>query len=280
MADWPPLNDAILIAVAGLFADDPVNVRNPDARPRDPSHQTLTERFEKFGLQHVDVRRGKEKRVRAVLDWAVDHELDKGRQLVASLIAVLQGCGGFRDESPNFVGSDPLANAQAAFRSEGWILASDGSLSPAVLDSGLAGHNVAAVLMAYVRRARRGSEDDALVIGTGKDLLEATAAHVLVERYGAYDEKLAFPALLGMAFVAVGLAVPGDAATASEPARRKLERAMYDLGCGINRLRNKAGTGHGRPFIPAISSTDARLAVQAMGMVSELLLDALSNPRN
>jgi len=35
-----------------------------------------------------------------------------------------------------------------------------------------------------VRRAKRGAADAALVTGTGKDLLEAVAAHVLQQRYG------------------------------------------------------------------------------------------------
>jgi hypothetical protein len=122
-------------------------------------------------------------------------------------------------------------------------------------------------------------EDDALVIGTSKDLVEATAAHVLVERWGSYSSKSSFEALLGQAYVAVGLAVPGDRELPTEPARKKLERGLFQAALGINKLRNKAGTGHGRPFIPEVGPVEARLAVQTMGCVAELLLDALRSPR-
>jgi hypothetical protein len=40
-------------------------------------------------------------------------------------------------------------------------------------------------------------------------------------------------------------------------------------------MRNKEGTGHGRPWLPAITDNQAKMAVQLMGMVSELLLDKL-----
>ena len=62
-----------------------------------------------------------------------------------------------------------------------------------------------------MRREKRGAENAALVTGTGKDLLEATAAHILVERWGAYSSSANFPTLLGQAFVALGFATPQNA---------------------------------------------------------------------
>jgi hypothetical protein len=76
--------------------------------------------------------------------------------------------------------------------SEGWILSSDGDLGPTSVSDDLAGTEVTEVLAAYVRRAARGMEDDALVIGTSKDLVEATAAHVLVQLWGSYPSKSSF----------------------------------------------------------------------------------------
>ena len=102
MAQLPPLDEAISFAVAQLFADDPVNRRDPDAKPRDPSHSVLNECFQRLDIAHADVKAGKEKRVRAVLSWAIDNDLDKGRRLVASLVSMSKGCGGFRPESPNY----------------------------------------------------------------------------------------------------------------------------------------------------------------------------------
>jgi Abortive infection C-terminus len=279
MSPLPPLNEAVSFAVAQLFADDPVNRRDPDAHPRDPSHQALNECFQRTELSQADIRAGKEKRVRAVLSWALDNDVDRGRRLVAILISTARGCGGFRPDSPNYVGDEAMRNAQSVLRSEGWVLASDGDLAPAVVTDELAGPEVTDALASYVRRAARGGEDDALVIGTSKDLVEATAAHVLVEKWGSYSTSASFETLLGQAFVAVGLAVPGDHEVAGEPARKKLERGLFAAALGVNKLRNKAGTGHGRPFLPDVGPIEARLAVKTMGCVAELLLDALRAPR-
>jgi len=49
------------------------------------------------------------------------------------------------------------------------VLSAEGELRPAILDT-LAGSLLSSALEAYVRRARRGSEDAALLVGTGKDL--------------------------------------------------------------------------------------------------------------
>jgi hypothetical protein len=50
---------------------------------------------------------------------------------------------------------------------------------------------------------------------------------------------------------------------------------LYEAGCAVNALRNKTGTGHGRPFVPSVSDDEARAAVQLIGIVSRLLLRAL-----
>ena len=83
----PPLNDAIIIAVAQLVADDPVSRRDPDARPRDPSHQVITDCIRRTGLETAEAPKpaGKEKRVRAVLNRALDHDPVAGRRFVAVL---------------------------------------------------------------------------------------------------------------------------------------------------------------------------------------------------
>ena len=129
-------------------------------------------------------------------------------------------------------------------------------------------------LRAYVRRARLGSSDAALLTGTGKDLLEATAAHVLTETYGSYSHQSNFPTLLGQAFVAVGLATPGDPKDQIDRPQRALERAMYDVACAVNRLRNKEGTGHGRPWLPTVTPVEAKTATELMGTISARLLVA------
>jgi hypothetical protein len=177
---------------------------------------------------------------------AIENAPDKGEILVAALISTIRAKGGFRQGSPNFVGQESITDASAAFREEGYLLSADGVLLPASFDN-LSGQQLTSALAAYIRRARRGSEDAALLVGTGKDLLEAVAAHVLTERYGQYPSQANFPTLLGQAFTALGLATPQNPPTAGEPAQRRLQRAMYEAGCAMNTLRNRQGPDTGVP---------------------------------
>lgn len=271
-----PVNDAIMIAVAHLVDD-------AQSRTREPSHSDIEFHINRNGLGPGDPNNhgqtvGKAKRVRAVLYWGVENLPDKAEALVAALISLVRAKGGFRPGSPNFVGEEAILDAREAFRSEGYVLSDEGELFPSTLDD-LTSVAMTAALEAYVRRAQRGSEDGALLVGTEKDLLEATAAHVITEKFGSYSYQSNFPTLLGQAFTALGLATPHDSPQPGEPPHRRVERCLYELGCAVNALRNRTGTGHGRPFLPALSDDEARAAVQQMGMISGLLLRALkSNP--
>ena len=153
-----------------------------------------------------------------------------GEVLVESIISLVRGCGGFRPASSNFVGADTIENAIAAFRAEGINLASNGELQPMVLEN-LTGAAFFDALKVYIRRAQRGADDAALLTGTGKDLLEATAAHILMERYGSYPRDANFQGLLGRAFVALGLVTPKHPVQVDEVPQCKLERAMFELAC-------------------------------------------------
>ena len=171
-----------------------------------------------------------------------------------------------------------IIDAREAFRLEGYILSEDGELYPRMLDD-LTGIALTAALETYVRRAQRGSEDAALLVGTGKDLLEATAAHVVSEKYGQYSQQANFPTLLGQAFTILDLCTSQTPPQVGESPHRRVERSLYEAGCAVNALRNKTGTGHGRPFLPSLSEDEARSAVQLMGVISGLLLRALKkNP--
>jgi hypothetical protein len=105
--------------------------------------------------------------------------------------------------------------------------------------------------------------------------VEATAAHALRERYGTVNVPHHFPSLLGQAYAALDLKTPEDKAVDGEPPQHRLQRALYEAACAINTLRNKEGTGHGRPWLPSVTVEEARHAVQVMGCVSELLLRTL-----
>ncbi|MEA4882973.1 MAG: abortive infection family protein [Clostridia bacterium] len=267
-----PLSDTIITALARLVDD------SQEATRRDPSHSDLDFRFRRVGLESADPsamgqKVGKAKRVRAVLSSALDNDVAAGERLVDSLLAAIRGCGGFREDSSNYVGRDSILNAVQAFQEEGFALSTDGELHPMVLEN-LSDEDLTVALRAYVRRARRGVLDAALLAGTGKDLLEAVAKHVLNRVWGRYpDTNLA--GLLGQAFIALDMATPMDKPTQGEAPQKQYERVLYHLGCAVSTLRNKEGTGHGRPFLPTLSQAEAANAVQAIGLVCDYMLQKL-----
>ena len=264
-----PLTDAIIIAIAQLVDDAQVG-------RRDPSHSALEFEIKRCGLLGGDPCSngqlvGKTKRVRATLNWAYEYNPESGGHLVAALLALIRGHGGFRESSPNYVGRQEIENAVSAFDAEGYQLTLDGQLQQKMLDN-LSGVLLTDALRAYIRRAKKGAEDAALVTGTGKDLMEAVAAHILQERYGSYPSHSNFPTLLGQVFVSLSLSTPQEPVVAGEAVNKRIERAMYELACGINQLRNKQGTGHGRPWLSTVTDSEARFAVESMGIIAERLL--------
>jgi hypothetical protein len=231
-----PVNDAIIVAVARLV-DDAQSGR------REPSHSDIEFQIDRAGLSVADPTRqgqvvGKVKRVRAVLSWAIENAPDKAETFVAAFIAMIRGKGGFRSGSPNYVGDEVVVDLRDAFDSEGFVLSDSGELLSRTLD-GLSGTMMTQALESYVRRAQRGSEDAALLVGTGKDLLEATAAHVITQKYGQYSEQSNFPTLLGQAFTALNLATPQIPPKAGESPQRRVERAFYEAGCAVNGLQDR-----------------------------------------
>lgn len=267
-----PLSDEIVIAMASLVDDAQVATR-------EPSHSDIEFQIQRSGLERADPKSqgravGKAKRIRAVLSWALENNLNAGEKLVYYLISTIRGMGGFRPTSPNYVGQEAIINAIQAFKAEGYVLSSDGELRPIVLEN-LTNKEIEEALYAYVNRAKRGVEDAALLTGTGKDLLEAVSAHVLVNKWGSYPTTANFPTLLGQAFTALGLATSTESIKKDEPVKRKMERALYELACSINKLRNKEGTGHGRPFLSSMTEEEARVAIESIGIISEYLLTAL-----
>ena len=269
-----PLSDPVIMVMAKLVDDGMAETK------REPTHSQLEGAFRRAGLSMADPNRvghgrplGKAKRVREVLSWAFEHNLAAGRRLVFILTSTIQALGGFRRTSVNFVGHDVISNARAVFRNDGYDLGGDGTLRVLLLD-GLSGRATTDALRNYVNRAKRGADDAALVTGTGKDLLEATAKHVLVERFGQAPHTASFPTLLGQAFTVAGLShewKPGGSPQA------RVESALYELGCAVNALRNKEGTGHGRPFLPTVTAAQARAAIESMGIIAEMLLAALED---
>lgn len=267
-----PVDDTVIYALARLVGD-------AQMERRDPSHSDIEFQIKKAGLESSDPNKsgppvGKAKRVRAVLTSALDNKPESAESFAAGFLSSIKACGGFRASSPNYVGSDAINNLSDALKNNGISLAEDGSLAPLALEN-LSGENLTEALEIYVQRAKKGINDAALVIGTSKDLMEAVAAHVLKELWGQYPSTADFPTLLGQAFTALDMSTPVDKETPAEHARKNLERKMYDLACAINRLRNKQGTGHGRPWLPDVEHAEAKAAVEFIGVLCERMLNKL-----
>ena len=274
--DKIPVNDTIIYALARLV-DDAQRER------RDPSHSDIEFLINRAQLKDADPNKdgapvGKAKRIRGVLSWAIENDIQKAERFVAGLIASVKSCGGFREGSPNFVGIDAIYDLSSALKPEGYILGEDGSISPVALDS-LSGRKLTEALRGYVNRAKKGIEDSALVVGTSKDLMEAVAAHVIQELWGSYPSTANFPNLLGQAFVALDMATPDQSKAPHEHQRCRMERALYESACSINNLRNKQGTGHGRPWLPDLRESEVKAAVEFIGVIAELLLDNLERKK-
>ena len=145
-----PLTDSIIFAVARLVDD-------AQSETREPSHSDLEFQINRARLTVGDPKAqgqlvGKAKRVRGTLNWALENNVQGGEAFVASLIAFLRASGAFRIGSPNYAGAEPVANAIAAFRVEGFTLSDDGELHVQLLDN-LSGVALSGALAAYVRGA-------------------------------------------------------------------------------------------------------------------------------
>jgi hypothetical protein len=267
-----PLSDAVIYAVGYLVDDHQAEVK------RRPSHSDLNQQITRAGV-HDPTKDGpplgKRKRVQAVLSLAMEQDVAGGEKLVRLILESVRAAGGFRKDSPNYAGDDAIASAADVFRSEGFHLQPDGELLQNLLDN-LSGSHMTEALQAYVRRAKRGALDAALVTSTGKDLVEATAAHVLVERMGAYPRTQDFRTLLGQAYSNLGMSFE---ATPQAAALDRLDAALYQAACAVNTLRNKEGVGHGRPFLSGVTLPQAHTAIEVMGIVAERLLAVLKEKR-
>lgn len=267
-----PLSDATIIAVSKLVDDAQTETRRP-------SHNDIEIEIKRSGLINADPNThgtvmGKAKRVRAVLNWAIENDYNAGEKFIAHLLDLLRAVGGFRYESPNHVGTEAISNAIEVFKAEGIALGSDGIVSPLVIDN-LPLVEQEKALNAYIQRAQKGSSDGALLVGTGKDLLEAVSAYIIQIKIGTYPTTANFPTLLGQAFTMLNMATPNTPSVAGEPIQMELERTLYKTACVINKFRNKQGTGHGHPFVSTITENEGKVAIKEMGAIAEYMMSKI-----
>jgi len=142
-----------------------------------------------------------------------------------------------------------------------------------VIDN-LAGTELTRALAGYVRRINLSPDDLSLQVGTGKELDEATARHILDQKVGGYSPSANFPVTLAHAFTALDLAV-GPSPTLDPDPHKQVQQCLFMLACAVNRLRNEAGTGHGRPATPELTPEESRLVARATALIASAMLDAL-----
>ena len=224
---------------------------------------------------------GKTKRIRQILMHAEDQDPTAGLRLCEHLVALLRADGMFTPNLDTYAGTDKVSRLQAALSRAGYTLTTDGVLHQTVIDN-LSGTELSAVLKAYINRVNLNPDDAPLQIGTGKELDEAAARHVLIEKQGSYavsGRDSSFPVTLAAAFTALGLEIAPDLSTHlhSNP-HKHLQQCLFMLGLAVNRLRNDAGTGHGRPDEPhrsgSLTPAEGRLVARTTALLAGMLLDS------
>ncbi len=225
--------------------------------------------------EQLDAKAGKVKRLRTILSFASDRKPSEGERFVRMFVDQVRATGGFRIGSSECPGAETVGSLREAFRRAGFELDSEGNLRPTVLEN-LDGVELTDALLTYVRRAQLGSEDAELVIGTAKNLEEATARHVLKELTGEYATRgrhAHFPVALSDAFSALGFEV--SKVELHRDPHRAFQQALFLLACAVNRLRNDRGDGHGRPEQSIATALEGKLSAKSAGLVCEFLLAGL-----
>ncbi len=256
--------------------------------PGSPSHNQLRDAFTRHGLSHLDpapdgrtsngTHLGKMKRVRHMFASPAAHTTTAGLPLARELVGLCRAHGGFNPNSESYAGSGRVTQLVQAFAPLGLTLDPDGSLRQTVIDN-LSGTELTAELRSYVDRINSNPDDAPLQVGTGKELDEAAARHVLKELLGDYSVSDNFPVTLTSAFTAIGMATPTELPKLDPDPHRAVHQCLFLLATAVNRLRNDAGTGHGNPDPPrktaALSPAEARLVARATALVAGALLDKL-----
>ena len=124
-------------------------------------------------------------------------------------------------------------------------------------------------LTSYVNRIRNALPNDpSHVIGTTKEMLEATMKTILRRRGIEEKGNINFPNLLTRCLAEMRLTGTSSPKTEIERYQRKIISSAQKMIEAANDLRNHAGTGHGRVIgeNPVISAEDANL-VASTGLI-------------
>lgn len=245
-----------------------------------PSHSALTRAFLGARLGDVAPNPGgtsadgpnKEGRVQLTVMAAVRRP-DTARPLVDGLLSLLRTGRHFDRTRPDF-DLDAFTTLAKAFSRQGWTLTPDGELMPVgEIDLQTGGREA---LDEQIARLRRNTDDPGALIGSTKDLLEATAKFILTELSVPFGEKFAFDELwhhvrdrLGILPVQIAQDVPGSKCIKS------IVQSAWTIVEQVNVLRGLQGSGHGRTLPTGVTPEQALLVVREACSVAEFALASL-----
>jgi hypothetical protein len=245
-----------------------------------PSHSKLTTAF--LGASLGDVApnpRGtstdgpnKAARVQRTVMAAVRHP-DRARPLVDALLSLLR-TGQYFDRARPAFDPDAFTTLARAFARQGWTLTPDGELLPVgEIDLQTGGRDA---LDEQIARLRRNTDDPGVLIGSTKDLLEATAKFILTELSVPFSEKMSFDELwhhvrdrLGILPVQIAQDVPGAKCI------KTIVQSAWTIVEQVNVLRGLQGSGHGRTLPTGVTPEQALLVVREACSVAEFALASL-----
>jgi Abortive infection C-terminus len=246
-----------------------------------PSHSALTASFVHAGYSDADPydsalgTPNKEQRVLAVTRAAMRRPAN-ARKLVEHLLVSIRVGGYLQNRGGEF--ASKVRALQIALRRAGWQLSDDAVLSPlGVIDLTTGGRPA---LDEQIDRLRRSTDDAGALLGSAKDMLEATAKFVLEELGLEVSKKADFNYLWHLARERLGLHPSQvDASTIGGEAIRKILQSSWMIAEQVNVLRGLQGTGHGRTLPTGVSPELAMLVVREACSVAEFTLNALDRQR-
>jgi hypothetical protein len=254
----PPLTQGLVFALQKLVDDAGVT--------RAPSHDQLSDAATQAGVRTGDVRgvAGKGKRVRAMLSWALTEDPAAGARFVASVVTLVRVSGGFRSDSSNYCGDEPISGLRDEFAHEGWVLDAQGYLVVASLPSGGSARTDA--LRGWAARLSVGLERSPIVPSEENDVLALASAWVVASRLNVPVGQQPSSVAFASAYSALGLSLPGMPTSALAD---ELAQATFSLGQALLRLRDPKGL-HG--WHRSVDEGQALWATRSMGQVTVFLL--------
>lgn len=212
-----------------------------------PSHTGLDDIFSRRGINVPQVDEhgenlSKARRLRAAFDAEETRGEGAVKWLVNDVVEEMRFQSVFTNPTPGRL--ELIDRLRIALAAAGATLDADGRIQ-----SKFVGPSIAAGGRETVDRLqtllRRDDLDPGSILGTSKDLLEATAKHLLHE-HDTEARPGDMPGIVPQAMRAAGLATkPGEIASPNAKAIAGLREQVVKTAAAVAPLRNKGGDGHG-----------------------------------